>query len=84
VAHDSSGNTVMGAMGKLTAYHFARVTELTRAEVVEVTPGDYQAVVDCSRDGMWKIDLRLQSGEDRFLFDNEVEFAIATEPLPFR
>ena len=84
VAHDSSGNIVVGAMGKLTAYHFARVTELTRAEVVEVTPGEYQAAVDCSRDGMWKIELRLQSGEDRFLFDNEVEFAKTTVPLPFR
>ncbi|MCY2976436.1 MAG: FixH family protein [Planctomycetota bacterium] len=74
-ASDRSGKPVVGATGKLSAYHFARVTGMTRADIVEVAPGEYEAAVDCSRDGMWKIELRLQSGDEQFLLENDVEFS---------
>jgi len=74
-ASDREGNPVIGAAGKISAYHFARVTEMTRADIVEVAPGEYEAAVDCSRDGMWKIELRLQSGDEQFLLENDIEFS---------
>jgi hypothetical protein len=75
LAVDRSGNPIVGAIGKLSAYHFARVTEMTRTDIIEVTPGEYEAAVDCAREGMWKIELRLQNGDDRFLLERDVEFS---------
>ena len=73
-AKDRFGNPVTGASGILSAYHFTRVTELTRSKMVEVAPGQYESAIDCSRNGMWKIELRLDNGDQHFLYENAVEF----------
>lgn len=74
VAQDSFGNPVTGATGTISAYHFTRVTELTRSSLVEVAPGLYHSTIDCSRNGMWKVELRINNGEEHFLYENSLEF----------
>lgn len=64
---DAEGKPLTGALVSLTLYHHARGNDVIEAEPQEAAPGEYTAMLDMRRDGLWAFDLQVQHGDDHFI-----------------
>ena len=68
---DRSGQPVSGGTGTLSAYHFTRVAEHRRVDLVErqESPGEYFAPIDVTRDGRWQLSIELDRAENEHFIE---------------
>ena len=66
---DAEGRPVTGCTGTVQLFHFTRVAEQMRCELMELEPGWYQAKIDVSKPGRWHMDLELHASGHRDFWD---------------
>lgn len=68
---DRSGQPISGGTGTLSAYHFTRVAEHRRVDLVERqgSPGEYFAPIDVSRDGRWQLSIEIDRAENEHFIE---------------
>jgi len=69
---DRTGQAVSGGRGTMSAYHFTRVGEHRRVDLVErqETPGEYFAPIDVTRDGRWQLSIEIDRGTDEHFIED--------------
>ena len=71
VVKDAANEPVIGGRGAVRMFHFTRVAEQMRGELVEIEPGVYRATIDVSKPGRWQMDLELHADGDRNFWDEQ-------------
>ncbi len=68
---DADDQPLTEAQVNLSAYHHARANDISNATFEEGAPGEYVAMVDMRRPGLWGFDVEVVRGED--IYTTEVD-----------
>lgn len=63
---DADGAPLTGTVVSLSLYHHARANDVVNAQPKETAPGEYTAMIDMRRDGLWAFDIQVQHGADHY------------------
>jgi hypothetical protein len=69
---DTAGLPVAGASGTLRYYPHARVKRVEQVDLFEQSPGVYRVPVTMDAAGLWQWDLKMQRGDQRFVWSKIV------------
>jgi hypothetical protein len=69
---DRAGLPVSGASGTLRYYPHARVKRVDQVDLFEQSPGVYRVPLTMDASGLWQWDLKIQRGDQRFVWSQIV------------
>lgn len=69
---NAANEPVTGCTGVVRMFHFTRVADQHRGEIVETEPGTYRANIDVSKPGRWQLDLEIHADGDRNFWDEQI------------
>jgi hypothetical protein len=69
---DTAGLPVTGASGTLRYYAHARVKRVEQVDLFEQSPGVYRVPLTMDASGLWQWDLKIQRGDQRFVWSQIV------------
>ncbi len=68
---DGENKPVTGGNGVVRMFHFTRVGEQIRGELIEIEPGVYRATIDVAKPGRWQMDLEIHKDGNSHFWDEQ-------------
>jgi hypothetical protein len=71
VVRDAADDPVTGCKGSIQMFHFTRVADQLRGELIEIEPGVYRTSINVSKAGRWQMDLVIHAEGKRDFWDEQ-------------